>query len=48
MRTTKLIRSVAVFGVIAVFAVGCSKSSKDTTAAPETTAAAAEIGRAHV
>ena len=41
MRTTKLIRSVAAFGVITVFAAGCSKDSKDTTAAAETTAAPA-------
>lgn len=41
MRTTKLIRSVAAFGVVSLVAVGCSSSSKDTTAA-DTTAAPAE------
>lgn len=47
MRTTKLIRTVAAFGVVSLVAVSCSSSSKDTTAADtsapaETTAAAAD------
>ncbi len=43
MRTTKLIRSIAAFGVVSLVAVGCSSDSADTTAAPaETEAAPAE------
>ena len=47
MRTTKLIRTVAAFGVVSLVAVSCSSSSKDTTAADtsapaETSAAAAD------
>ncbi len=43
MRTSRITRTVAAFGVMSLAAVGCSSNSADTTAAPaETTAAAAE------
>ncbi len=56
MRTSRIIRTVAAFGVMSLVAVGCSSDSADTTAAPaeteaaapETTAVAAETEAAAV
>ena len=49
MRTSRIIRTVAAFGVMSLVAVGCSSDSADTTAAPaETEAAAPETEAAAV
>ena len=41
MRTSRIIRTVAAFGVMSLVAVGCSSDSADTTAAPAETEAVA-------